>query len=336
LINGRTFPDNISPNGAPWLPTQPYGAMSHVYPYQVYDANGLAANPTPALIRYLAVGVEDYPMHPHSNHERVIMKDAMPLTDHTVGQPVITPGTTPTSGGGSNPPSLTIGTTTSTDAANPMNRTLLVNASATATTGRTISSFSYQVTSGPTVGPSNNSSDWLTSGVVMGPSGSTRTAAITLPNQPTNATRTVWVRATDSSSRTTYLPVTFAPSVIDLSEEHFAVIMAPGTTADVTFVWTNVEDYQDVNGKRVPVPVPGMRNLTDGELWSGSPYLGDQQTLNPGNVGNDQCGEYYHVVHSHDLPQATNYGATFGGMLTLIRVDPPKPASGSIPACVKH
>jgi hypothetical protein len=35
------------------------------------------------------------------------------------------------------------------------------------------------------------------------------------------------------------------------------------------------------------------------------------------------CGEYYHVAHNHDLTQVTNYGATFGGMLTLIRVDPP-------------
>ena len=44
--------------------------------------------------------------------------------------------------------------------------------------------------------------------------------------------------------------------------------------------------------------------------------------LNPGILTKTQCGEYYHVAHSHDLTQATNYGASFGGMLTLIRVDP--------------
>ena len=38
---------------------------------------------------------------------------------------------------------------------------------------------------------------------------------------------------------------------------------------------------------------------------------------------NNQCGEYYHVAHSHALEQATNYGASFGGMMTLIRIDPP-------------
>ena len=38
---------------------------------------------------------------------------------------------------------------------------------------------------------------------------------------------------------------------------------------------------------------------------------------------NNACGEYYHVAHSHALYQATNYGASFGGMMTLIRIDPP-------------
>jgi len=28
------------------------------------------------------------------------------------------------------------------------------------------------------------------------------------------------------------------------------------------------------------------------------------------------------VAHSHALDQATNYGASFGGMMTLIRIDP--------------
>ncbi len=42
-------------------------------------------------------------------------------------------------------------------------------------------------------------------------------------------------------------------------------------------------------------------------------------------VQNNECGEYYHVAHSHALDQATNYGASFGGMMTLIRIDPPTP-----------
>lgn len=32
MINGRGFPDTIAPNFASWLPSQPYGALAHVYP----------------------------------------------------------------------------------------------------------------------------------------------------------------------------------------------------------------------------------------------------------------------------------------------------------------
>jgi hypothetical protein len=49
------------------------------------------------------------------------------------------------------------------------------------------------------------------------------------------------------------------------------------------------------------------------------------------NTQNNVCGEYYHVAHSHALQQATNYGATFGGMMTLIRIDPPA-GTGNCPA----
>lgn len=76
LINGRTFPDTIAPNGASWLPDQPYGALAHIEPYS-------AANPLPAALRYLSVGTEDYPFHPHGNHERVIGRDGNPLADGT-------------------------------------------------------------------------------------------------------------------------------------------------------------------------------------------------------------------------------------------------------------
>ena len=59
------------------------------------------------------------------------------------------------------------------------------------------------------------------------------------------------------------------------------------------------------------------------DFWSGSPYLGESGQLNPGILGKTQCGEYYHVAHSHALEQATNYGAAFGGMMTVFRIDPP-------------
>ncbi|MCX6521106.1 MAG: multicopper oxidase domain-containing protein [Actinobacteria bacterium] len=188
MINGRSFPDVIAPNGAKWLPNQPYGALAHVEPVS-------AANPLPALIRYLAVGGEPYPFHPHSNHEDVIAKDGRLLADTA------------------------------------------------------------------------------------------------LDDTP-----------------------------VDLSMEKFAITVDPGSTIDALFTWQNVEDYSSTNP--VPLPLPSANNLTEGDYWNGSPYLGENGALNPEVQGKNQCGEYYHVAHNHNLAEATNYGAAFGGQLTLIRVDP--------------
>jgi FtsP/CotA-like multicopper oxidase with cupredoxin domain len=76
LVNGRGFPDSIADNFAPWLPSQPYGALARVH--------GMSpAHPYPGLIRYLSVGTEDYPFHPHGNNGLVIGRDGWPLESST-------------------------------------------------------------------------------------------------------------------------------------------------------------------------------------------------------------------------------------------------------------
>ncbi len=73
LINGRGFPDSIADNGASWLPAQPYGALAAV---SEYDAT---SHPLPGMARYLNVGTEDYPFHPHGNNGLVIGRDGRAL-----------------------------------------------------------------------------------------------------------------------------------------------------------------------------------------------------------------------------------------------------------------
>jgi FtsP/CotA-like multicopper oxidase with cupredoxin domain len=192
MINGRSMPDTIAPNNAPWLPGQPMGALATVEPWDLH------VNPLDAMLRYVSVGVTGYDFHPHSNHEHVIATDASLMK---------------------------------------------------AVNGTTVD---------------NN------------------------------------------------------------TEEKFNIMVSPGATVDATFRWTNEEGYSNTNGKRVPVEWPTGLNLTEGDFWSGSPYLGSSGKLNPGILTKTQCGEYYHVAHSHDLTQVTNYGITFGGMLTLIKVEPPQ------------
>jgi len=73
MINGRGFPDSIADNDASWLPGQPYGALARIYPY---DAT---THPNPALERFINVGTEDYPFHPHGQNGLVIGRDGNPL-----------------------------------------------------------------------------------------------------------------------------------------------------------------------------------------------------------------------------------------------------------------
>jgi len=77
MLNGRGFPDTISDNFAPWLPSQPYGALARIHPF---DAT---AHPWPGAIRYLNVGSENFPFHPHGNNGLVIGRDGHALESAT-------------------------------------------------------------------------------------------------------------------------------------------------------------------------------------------------------------------------------------------------------------
>jgi FtsP/CotA-like multicopper oxidase with cupredoxin domain len=117
------------------------------------------------------------------------------------------------------------------------------------------------------------------------------------------------------------------PSGQDLSFGNFLIDVSPGQTADTLMVWKDAEHWNPTTNP-IPVPLPALQDQLVGpgtETWfSEDPYLGGAQgELPPGVVQNNQCGEYYHVAHSHALEQSTNYGASFGGMMTLIRIDPP-------------
>lgn len=67
MLNGRGFPDTIADNNASWLPNQPYGALALIHPFEAGDY--------PAVERFLNVGSEDYPFHPHGQNGLVINRD---------------------------------------------------------------------------------------------------------------------------------------------------------------------------------------------------------------------------------------------------------------------
>lgn len=79
LINGRGFPDSIADNDASYLPGQPYGALAQIHPFNPDTGAGMDYHPFPGAIRYLNVGTEEYPFHPHANNGVVIDRDGRPL-----------------------------------------------------------------------------------------------------------------------------------------------------------------------------------------------------------------------------------------------------------------
>lgn len=111
----------------------------------------------------------------------------------------------------------------------------------------------------------------------------------------------------------------------DLSYLKYDIDVMPGQTVDTLMDWRDVEHW-DATTNPVPTQLPVITDqlLVGTDTWfSESPYLGTQGAF-PSNITvNNECGEYYHVAHSHALQQATNYGATFGGMMTVFRIDPP-------------
>lgn len=63
LINGRTGPDTLQNSFVPWLPTQPYSALSRTRPGDK------------VLMRVVGGGYELHPFHHHGNHGSLIARD---------------------------------------------------------------------------------------------------------------------------------------------------------------------------------------------------------------------------------------------------------------------
>jgi FtsP/CotA-like multicopper oxidase with cupredoxin domain len=116
------------------------------------------------------------------------------------------------------------------------------------------------------------------------------------------------------------------PGGEDASFEDFARTIGSGQTYDLLFKWTEVDPWISPDGDPVPVTIPGLQNLVfkDGAtFYSGDPKLGVQGELPVGVTSYNECGEFYFPWHSHALFEFTNFDEGFGGMATLLRVDPP-------------
>lgn len=112
--------------------------------------------------------------------------------------------------------------------------------------------------------------------------------------------------------------------------ERFTETIAAGGTLDMLFSWDNVEGWTPGPNGDIPespdFPFPSLLNLVfadDQTFYSGDQHLGQQGELPPAVTTFNECGEFYFPWHSHALNEAQNFDEGFGGMLTLVRIDPP-------------
>lgn len=134
----------------------------------------------------------------------------------------------------------------------------------------------------------------------------------------------------------------------DLAYSDYTLSAQPGSTYDFLFEWTgdtlnwdiygtsghdcisnDGDDYDDVtheycpnHNKPLPVSLPELQDVVIGGFYSGSPFLGGQGDLPPGEGGLNPFDGYFFPWHSHHEKELTNFDIYPGGMLTFLAIVP--------------
>lgn len=82
-------------------------------------------------------------------------------------------------------------------------------------------------------------------------------------------------------------------------------------------------EYCPDHGKPIPVGFPQTFALGFGGFWSGSPYMGGEEALPPGEGGLNANGGFYYMWHSHHGREQVNDDLPPGGMTTMMVIEPP-------------
>lgn len=139
----------------------------------------------------------------------------------------------------------------------------------------------------------------------------------------------------------------------NLTSPDFTVRAIPGQTVDLIYEWTGKNIGWDIYGttainphqcngldtpsagfdpvtkewcgdhnKPIPVTIAGALDLSFGEHFGGSPYLGVTGVLPQGHPGLNTTGGYWHMWHSHNEKEVTTDDIFPGGMMTMLIIEP--------------
>jgi FtsP/CotA-like multicopper oxidase with cupredoxin domain len=136
----------------------------------------------------------------------------------------------------------------------------------------------------------------------------------------------------------------------DITAPDFTVRSVPGQTMDLIYEWTGKGIGWDIYGtvamnphtctpdgngfdittrewcadhnKPIPVVIPGQLDVSSGEHYGGSPFLGMTGALPQGHPGLNTTGGYYHMLHSHNEKEVVTDDIFPGGMMTMLIIEP--------------
>jgi manganese oxidase len=141
----------------------------------------------------------------------------------------------------------------------------------------------------------------------------------------------------------------------DLASPDFTVRAIPGQTMDLIYEWTgkgigwdiygteainphtctpdangyhsvatdkNYREWCGDHDKAIPVIIPGQLDISYGEHYGASPFLGMTGSLPQGHPGLNTTGGYYHMFHSHNEKEVTTDNIFPGGMMTMLIIEP--------------
>lgn len=146
------------------------------------------------------------------------------------------------------------------------------------------------------------------------------------------------------------LSTTGNAGVPDITAPDFTVRAVPGQTMDLMYEWTgkgigwdiygtvaqnphtctpdsqgydtNTREWCADHNKAIPVVIPGQLDISAGEHYGGSPFLGLSGSLPQGHPGLNTTGGYYHMWHSHNEKEVTTDDIFPGGMMTMLIIEP--------------
>jgi hypothetical protein len=73
----------------------------------------------------------------------------------------------------------------------------------------------------------------------------------------------------------------------------------------------------------LPIIMPDQNDFTGGQFWSGSPFLGIEGSLPPGEGGFNANSGFFFMQHSHAEKELTNNNIFPGGMATFLIIENP-------------